>query len=303
MYPLTYEADYEEQRDRLLTALRPIIGVPWVILVAAYHTAGALIAIFCWLSILVSGRYPQGFYHYAAGLIQCQARVQGWMGLQTDDWPSVAIGEDPAYPIHVEIEPRPERFSRLGALARPVMLIPVLLAGVLLGLLGIVTWLVSWILIIVTGRQPIGLHNALTFVNAYLVRGIGFAYLLTETLPPLSGQEIAAATEYEPPELEEVALDEKPEEAEEPERPAEPVKPEPRREPVEPPRPLADPTPPKAEPPPPLPRREPFLPEPPPAHREPPPPPPRPEPEPEPEKPEPSEKPEPPRWGRWRRDS
>jgi hypothetical protein len=258
MYPLTYEADYEQHRDRVLVALRPILALPWLVVGAAYFTAAVLTDLICWLVILVTGRYPGGFYEFMAGFLRFQARVQGWATLQTDDWPSLGIEEAPDYPVMLEVDERPQRYSRLRALVRPLTLIPILLASVPMLLLALVAAVTSWAMILVTGRQPTGLHNTLSFANAYLVRGTGFAYLLTETLPPLSSQGIA-------PVLMEEARPE-PERAETPraERPEpptpEPTPPTPRPEPV-PPTPRPEPEPPTEGPQRPAPRpspRSPF---------------------------------------------
>jgi hypothetical protein len=91
MYPLTYEADYDQYRNRILVALRPVLVLPWLVVGAAYFTAALLALIICWLAILISGRYPHGFYQFMSGFLRFQARVQGWMTLQTDEWPSCNV--------------------------------------------------------------------------------------------------------------------------------------------------------------------------------------------------------------------
>jgi hypothetical protein len=253
MYPLTYEADYEQYRNRVLTALRPILVLPWLVVGAAYLTAALLTAVICWVVILVIGRYPSGFYAFMAGFLRFQARVQGWATLQTDDWPSLGIEEARDYPVMLEVEEPPARFSRLRALIRPITAIPVLLASVPMLLLALVAAVASWAIIIVTGRQPTGLHNTLSFVNAYLIRGTGFAYLLTEALPPLSSQGVApvliepAVSEAEA-EVEPERVERPRSRAERPEPPKpEPTPPTPRPEPA-PPTPTPEPEPPARRP-------------------------------------------------------
>jgi hypothetical protein len=49
-------------------------------------------------------------------------------------------------------------------------------------LLGILAWLV----IVVLGRQPAGLQNALVFCLTYTTRANALLYLVTETYPPFS---------------------------------------------------------------------------------------------------------------------
>jgi hypothetical protein len=42
----------------------------------------------------------------------------------------------------------------------------------------------SWITIVITGRQPESLQNALKFALAYTTRADALLFLLTETYPP-----------------------------------------------------------------------------------------------------------------------
>src|SRR5918996_5154998 len=104
MYPFTYEAAYDQFRNRFLVALRPILVLPWLVVGAAYLTAALLAILICWLAILIVGRYPNGFYHFMSGFLRFQARVQGWVTLQTDEWPSFGIEDVPEYPIHLEVD-------------------------------------------------------------------------------------------------------------------------------------------------------------------------------------------------------
>ena len=46
------------------------------------------------------------------------------------------------------------------------------------------TAIASWFAIVVTGKQPEGLQNALRFCVSYIVRAYGLLFLITETYPP-----------------------------------------------------------------------------------------------------------------------
>jgi hypothetical protein len=44
----------------------------------------------------------------------------------------------------------------------------------------------SWFVIVITGRQPQGLQNAIVFCITYSIRAYALMYLITETYPPFA---------------------------------------------------------------------------------------------------------------------
>ena len=50
----------------------------------------------------------------------------------------------------------------------------------------------SWVAIVVTGRQPAALQNPLRFALSYTARADGLIFLITETYPALEDNDPAA---------------------------------------------------------------------------------------------------------------
>jgi hypothetical protein len=48
---------------------------------------------------------------------------------------------------------------------------------------------IAWFHIVFTGRTSAGTHNVLSYGLAYQLRATAYFLLMTDTLPPISGQE------------------------------------------------------------------------------------------------------------------
>jgi hypothetical protein len=74
-------------RDRLSVGLRVILVIPHFIVLAFLLPAWWLVTVLAWCLILVSGRYPQGLYHFAVACFQWYIRVEAYMLLLVDEYP------------------------------------------------------------------------------------------------------------------------------------------------------------------------------------------------------------------------
>jgi hypothetical protein len=193
MYPISYEAEFNAQPNRWTTFFRLILAIPWLIVAVFWGILFAFTHFFAWIAVIVLGRYPEGLYNFNSGVVRFGIRVAAWIYLQTDAWPPFGISDDPNYPIRVNFAPPAARQSRLKALFRLVLALPVAIVvsygtRFLLGAAGIIAWLT----IVFRGYQPEGIHNALGFANSFDARVLGYIAILTDDYPPI-GLERAAA--------------------------------------------------------------------------------------------------------------
>jgi hypothetical protein len=188
MYPVSYEADYLEERNRATTFFRWLLAIPWYIVLQIYAIAAFVVAFLAWFALLFTGRYPAGLYNFNAGFLRFVGRTNGWFNLQTDEWPSFGFGEDPAYPVRVSIDPPLETYSRAKVFFRLIIGIPVMFMASLFGYLYALAAVVAWFHIVFTGRTSGGIHNTLSVGLSYALRSTAYFLLMTETLPPVSDQ-------------------------------------------------------------------------------------------------------------------
>lgn len=186
MYPVTYEADFNPVPNRWTTFFRPLLAIPWLIVAVFWGILFLFTHFFAWIAIIILGRYPEWLFNFNSGVVRFGVRIGAWFYLQTDEWPSFGLSDDPAYPIRVNFAPREERQSRLKALFRLILALPVAIVvsyGSRVVLAGL--FVIAWLTIVFRGYMPEAVHNALTFVNSLDARVIGYIAFLTDDYPPI----------------------------------------------------------------------------------------------------------------------
>lgn len=196
MYPVTYEADYLRERNRLTAFFRLIVAIPWLIVAYVYAIAQMVVIFIAWFAILILGRFPEGMYNFVGGVLRFTQRVNGFTYLQTDEWPPFGISDDAAYPIRVSFMPPAARQSRLKTLFRLILALPLVVVsyGISFALMGVS--LVSWLTIVFRGYQPAAIHNALAFLMGWMTRANAYIYLMRDEYPPVGDE---TPVEVDPP--------------------------------------------------------------------------------------------------------
>jgi hypothetical protein len=190
MYPITYEADYARERNRWTTAFRIILAIPWLIVGYIYEIAVTVTVLIAWFALVILGRYPQWAYDFNSGVLRYLTRYYAWVYLQTDQYPPFGIGADPTYPVRLGISQRAEKQSRLKALFRIFLIIPLILLQYAINVIHLGAAVVAWLTIVFRGYQPAGIHNALAFANAWQARAFGYIMLLRDEYPPVGDEPV-----------------------------------------------------------------------------------------------------------------
>ena len=168
-------------QSRLTVLIRLLMAIPHLIVLWALAIAAYVIVIIGWFAALFTGRLPAFAADYLAGFVRWQTRVFGYVILLTDAYPPFTL-EDADYPIRVAV--RPGRLNRLAVLFRFFLLIPawIVQAVVSYGAFTIVQF-VSWLIVLITGRMPDALYQALAAVLRFQTRVLGFTLMLTSAYP------------------------------------------------------------------------------------------------------------------------
>jgi hypothetical protein len=153
--------------------------------------------LFAWVAVVILGRYPQWLYNFNSGVIRYLARFNAFAYLQTDAWPPFGIGDDPSYPIRLNVAPPAERQSRLKAFFRVILTLPMIVVIYAIGAIHSGLAFVAWLTIVFRGYLPEAVNNAMTFVNSLYARVGGYLMILTDDYPPI-GLEAARPTTVVP---------------------------------------------------------------------------------------------------------
>jgi hypothetical protein len=192
-YPVTFEADYAEQRSRLTAFFRLILAIPLMILLYIYGIAAYVALIVSWFAIVITGRYPKGLYDFLAGFTRFFTRSTAYAALLCDPYPPFNGSDDPAYPVRMSFAGPLEKYSRLKTFFRGLLAIPIMILRYVMGLLLEVGAFAAWFVIVITGKMPRGLFDLMVLASSYTARSDAYLFLLTETYPPFQDDHTRAA--------------------------------------------------------------------------------------------------------------
>jgi len=191
-YPVTFEADYVERRNRLTTFFRLLLAIPLIVVLYLYGIIATIAVIIAWFAIVITGGFPVGLYDFLAGYTRFLARFTAYAALLSDPYPPFGGAEDPAYPVRMEFQ-RLEGYSRLKTFFRLLLAIPIVIVRYVMGILLEIGAVAAWIVILITGKMPRGLFDLMLLANSYTARSDAYVFLLSETYPPFQDEQTRAA--------------------------------------------------------------------------------------------------------------
>jgi len=166
---------------RLTVAVRIFMVIPQFIVLALLSLAAYVVTVIGWFGALFTGRLPVFAADFLTGYLRWMTRVYAYTFLLTDVYPPFSL-DDVDYPVRVAVAPG--RLNRLAVLFRFFLLIP---CGIVVTVLGYgaftIVQLVSWLIVLIAGRMPDPLHQALAAALRYQVRTYAFGVMLTSAYP------------------------------------------------------------------------------------------------------------------------
>ncbi|HZD64932.1 MAG TPA: DUF4389 domain-containing protein [Acidimicrobiales bacterium] len=173
---------YAHRRNRLSVAFRLILVVPQVVVVYGLGIASFVVAVLGWFGALILGRLPRWVAEFQANALAWYARVHAYGLLLVDSYPPFRWYQDEAYPVRLRLDPG--RLNRGAVLFRLILGIPAYVVSVLAITGAEVVSVVVWVILVVSGRMPRPLFQAMVSGLRYYVRFAAYGYLLlTATYP------------------------------------------------------------------------------------------------------------------------
>jgi hypothetical protein len=86
--PIRTEMAYEESANRLTTGLRFLWAIPAIVIIAVIGIAAYFVIAISWLVILFTGKQSQGMWGFVHKMMQMSLRLQAYILLMTDTYPS-----------------------------------------------------------------------------------------------------------------------------------------------------------------------------------------------------------------------
>jgi hypothetical protein len=195
-YPVVITvAAQQAPRNRLTTALRPILAIPHAILAGPVYwstrtggvgllgAAAYVMAIVSWFTLLITGDQLRGIREFSLYYLRWRTRALAYMALFVDPYPPFG---DEAYPATIEVQ-EPSRPRDAATIAvRLILALPhaVLLFFLLIGWL--VTTIIAWFWILFTRSFPPSLYEFGLGVMRWGLRVEAYLLLLVDEYPPFS---------------------------------------------------------------------------------------------------------------------
>jgi hypothetical protein len=198
-YPVTFQADYAERRNRLTAFFRLILAIPLAIVLYVYGIIAWIAILIAWFAIVFTARYPKGLYEFVARYLRFLTRVTAYAVLLCDPYPPFGGAADASYPVRMEFAGPLEHYSRLKTFFRIIIAIPLMILRYVMGLLLEIGAIGAWVVIVITGKMPRGLFDLMVLANSYTARSDAYLFLLTETYPPFQDEQTRAAGTATPP--------------------------------------------------------------------------------------------------------
>ncbi len=202
-YPLRFDLDYPERElDRITTLFRPFMIIPIAIVLgtiagtvatsqiddgtaASAATGGGLLVGAPLLMILFRQKYPRWWFDWNRELLRFISRVDAYLFLLTDKYPSTDEEQD----VHLEIDyPDVQRdLNQWMPLVKWFLAIPHVFVLCFLWLAVVIVVVIAWFAILFTGRYPRVMFDFVVGVMRWSWRVVAYACILTtDRYPPFS---------------------------------------------------------------------------------------------------------------------
>jgi Domain of unknown function (DUF4389) len=169
-------------RQRRGTVLfRAVLAVPALFCLHFARYAAWLILFVGWFGALFTGRLPDSAGSFLAGFQRWEVRTYAYLLLLTDRYPPFGL-LDADYPVSVTIVPG--RLNRAAVLFRLVLIFPAWFLATLLWYgLGPLLMIPVWLIVLIRGRMPQSLYEAIAASLRFWARTKAYWYLLTDVYP------------------------------------------------------------------------------------------------------------------------
>jgi hypothetical protein len=208
-YPVTVTIEPQyDHRNRLTTAFRLILAIPHLLLVGGIGVGVAfsggsgggsgtsltgesgllgavawILAVISWFTIVILGEHMPPIRRFTRFYLRWRVRALAYLMLLEDRYPPF---NDTAYPASVSIVDPAAARDRLTVGLRILLAIPHFIALAFVMLAWWMTAVVSWVLILLTGRYPQGLYDFGVGALRWLIRVEAYMLLLVDDYPPFS---------------------------------------------------------------------------------------------------------------------
>jgi len=172
--------------------IKSILLLPHLILGYFFYLVLAVVTLFLWVPVLITGRYPDWGYAFLGGALRWHARVLAYSFGLSDQYPSFSFaagraGQDTDVSYQRSLSA--SRFWAIplvGFTIKCLFLIPHVILLYAIGLVAALLLLVSWVPVLFTGQYPEWGTSLIGGSIRWWVRVAAYFWGLTDRYPPFS---------------------------------------------------------------------------------------------------------------------
>ena len=181
MQQVVFDVPYTEARNRGTTAIRIILAIPHLILYGLWNRVAQLGAVIQWFICVFTGKRNKSIWDFSVASEAYGSRVNSYAGLLHDVFPPF-LTEQGSVPSSYNLQ-YDESVNRLTVGLRIIWGIPALILAILIGIAAFFVVVVSWFVIVITGKHPKGMFDFLLKFQKYWLQTSAYMLLLTDTYP------------------------------------------------------------------------------------------------------------------------
>jgi hypothetical protein len=169
------------RQGRGTVLFRAILAIPLLFCLYFVRYVASVVLVTGWFGALFTGRLPDYAASFLAGFQRWEVRTYAYLLLLTDKYPPIGL-LDADYPVSVTIGPG--RLNRAAVVFRLVLVFPAWVVATILWYgLGPILMIPTWLIVLIRGRMPKPLYEAIAASLRYWARMKAYWYLLTDVYP------------------------------------------------------------------------------------------------------------------------
>jgi hypothetical protein len=170
-----------ERQRRWTVLLRAFLAIPVLVCIYFVRYVTFVVLVTGWFGALFTGRLPDYAVSFLSGFQRWEVRAYAYLLLLTDTYPPFGL-LDADYPVSVTVSPG--RLNQAAVLFRLVLVFPAWVVATILWYgLGPILMIPTWLIVLIRGRMPRPLYEAIVACLRYWARMKGYWYLLTDVYP------------------------------------------------------------------------------------------------------------------------
>ena len=183
-HPIRLSVAGDLQRWRLTVALRWLLALPHLVVLALWTYVLIPVLVVNWLIALVRGRPAVGLTAWCARFVRFQTHTYAYVYFVADRYPPFR-GWYGTYPVDLAIDPSGPQ-ARWKTLFRILLAIPAYVLMTVLQYVLLAVALLGAVYALVMGRYPRGFRDLSAYTLRYTAQTWGYLVLLTDRYPTLA---------------------------------------------------------------------------------------------------------------------